>query len=172
MFLCVAAASLEIELFRRSRCQSYFILYTLIMAKSRTQNKIEDFLKEFSLLAQKYGMLIDANGNQSEGTPLALYATTGKTSKYKKVGCLYYSFEGPTEAPIYNFDPKNYALFEPVKLEIKDLNNDINLPAGLLGEIQVPEDAPQQEPPKGLLDAIEGAKFWESKNLDGGKASG
>jgi len=133
------------------------------MAKSRTQNKIEDFLKEFSLLAQKYGMLIDANGNQSEGTPLALYATTGKTSKYKKIGCLYYSFEGDHQAPIYNFDPKNNTPLESVKLEIKDLNNDINLPADLLGEIQVPEDAPRPEPPKGLLDAIEGSKFWEAK---------
>lgn len=76
------------------------------MIKTRTQMRIEDFLRDLSIISQKYGMVVDANGDQSKNSPLALYSRVGKASKYKKIGYLHYTFEGDTEQPIYNFDPK------------------------------------------------------------------
>jgi hypothetical protein len=65
-------------------------------------------------------MIIDANGGGGkegagpnrgesrflEGAPLVLYASTSAGDTYRKIGYLWYSFEGEEEQLVYNFEPK------------------------------------------------------------------
>jgi len=89
------------------------------MAKNTTQPRIAPFLKDLSIICQKHGMIVDANGggkegagsnrNESrflEGAPLVLYASTSTGESYRKIGYLWYSFEGEEEQIVYNFEPK------------------------------------------------------------------
>lgn len=102
------------------------------MIKTRTQMRIEDFLRDLSIISQKYGMIVDANGDQSKGSPLALYSRIGKASKYKKIGFLHYDFEGDTEQPIYNFDPKETEdKLQKTEVNQASLENKIDIPIDL-----------------------------------------
>lgn len=98
------------------------------MAKNTTQPRIEPFLKDLSIICQKHGMLIDANGGGGkdgaganrgesrflEGAPLVLYASTATGETYRKVGYLWYSFEGDEEQLVYNFEPAPSTPYIPV----------------------------------------------------------
>jgi len=85
------------------------------MAKNTTQPRIAPFLKDLSQICQKHGMIVDANGGGKEGSgssrhlegaPLVLFASTLTGGSYRKIGYLWYSFEGEDEQIVYNFEPK------------------------------------------------------------------
>ena len=100
------------------------------MAKNTTQPRITPFLKDLSILCQKHGMIVDANGGGKEGVgpsrgesrflegaPLVLYASTSSGDSYRKIGYLWYSFGGDEEQIIYNFEPTSNSPYIPVTLD-------------------------------------------------------
>jgi len=108
--------------------------------------RIEDFLRDLSIISQKYGMIIDANGNQSKNSPLALYTYSGKTPTYRKIGYLNYSFEGDNQQPIFNFDPKENSKLSKTELNPESLKNEINISAELTDVTQQTENHDNCEP--------------------------
>jgi hypothetical protein len=99
------------------------------MAKNTTQPRIKPFLKDLSILCQRHGMIIDANGGGKGGSgpnrgesrfledaPLVLYTSTSNGDTYRKIGYLWYSFEDDDKHIIYNFEPKSNTPYTKVHL--------------------------------------------------------